>query len=234
MKLKLKKKKPPTPFIPEDDEDEDSKPSTSSLPKGAEAGWMTSNRAEINAMNAAQKAQAQRKRRPELWFKAGDVKTVRFRHSDPKCFAEYSIKSGDRYDTYTKPAEGDRDLFAEVMGLQPRLRFLYEVIDITGYKDQKTGKQVKNVPRFFATNGKVYDVLQKYVQKCGPLTGYDIEITRNGQGTQTSYVLVPESPTPMTQEMKKAENLLAKIAEYYAPPTEQEQVAIARAKGFNV
>lgn len=227
MQLKIKKRKPV-------DSEESNTSFTSKPSDRSESGWMTSNRSEIEAMNAAQKAQAQRKRRPELWFKPGEVKLVRFRHSDPKCFSEYSVANGKRFDGYTKPLDGERDIFAEVMGLQPRLRFLYEVIDITGYKDTKTNKQIRNVPRFFVTNGKVYDVLQKYIQKCGPLTGYDIEITRNGIGTSTNYVLVPESPTPMTQEMKKAENLTAKLDSYYAPPSEQEQIAIARSKGFSV
>lgn len=87
-------------------------------------------------------------RAPELWIPDGKTVTLWFRDPEPVGSIEvYNLKTGKRFRSFTKPGAGQPDLFSSRMGLTPQRKYIYEVVDVDGYIDKKTGKQLKNLPR---------------------------------------------------------------------------------------
>lgn len=194
-------------------------------------GWMMADAESQNAALEQQRSMSGKNRPPEMWLSDGDEKQVRFRDPAPiACLWRYSVKIQGKWTRYTQPDtdNGEEDLFASELNLRPSLCAVYEVIDIAGYTSTKTGKTLKNIPRFLVVNTRLYEQLQKIGQKRGPLPGYNVEICRTGQSTQTLYTAMAESPSPMRPEWKVALRLKPDFQRYYAPPSAIEMDAIVR------
>ena len=194
--------------------------------QGRAPKWaQTTEESQQNALKQSEAASA-RNRPPEFWLKDGDEKKVRIRQEGPiATIFRYSLKVRGNWRQFTAPADGDVDLFRDELGLTPTLRAVYEVIDIAGYTD-KTGKKFRNMPRFFVANQGMFKQLAAIRKKRGPLNQFNIEIARAGEGTKTSYMFLPDAPSPMTPEMKEKPSLRADFAKYYAPLSEEEQRAL--------
>jgi hypothetical protein len=204
------------------------KEASSPLYGGNTPDWLiTDPNEQREALNKQKSFRGGGNRPPELWFREDESKLLRFRYSDaPAIIWAYSAKlRNGRFDRYTAPGKGKPDLFRDELGLKPSFKAIYEVIDINGYKDKK-GKRLTNLPRFWVVSHKVHEQLQHIAQKMGGLDRMNIEVTRTGAGNQTTYTFLPESKSPMTDEMKKAEKLTPKIATFYKPMTESEQRAV--------
>ena len=214
-KVLLKKKPSRLEDLTEEDEEDDDDEST----EEGEASWLITRREDQR--NAAKKAALMSgNRAPEVWFKDGDEKVLRFR-SGPYVLFTYNLKmGGNRFHSATKPAKGQVDLFAEE-GMKPQFVALYEVIDRTGY--EKDGKVVKNVVRFFKATNRIYQQLETIERKRGPLNQYDITVSRTGSGKQTTYTLMPELPEKLPSALRELPSIAKDIAKYYAPPKEAEQ-----------
>lgn len=193
------------------------------------SGWLTRGSENIAAAVATAKAQSSKKFAPEFYLKDGESRTVRFRSSDPiGIFRQYSLRVNGKWVRLTAPEAGARDLMREA-GLNAGMKALYEIIDRTGYTDKKTGKHVKDTPRFFVANMRLHEQLETIKKKRGNLTGFDIEISRSGSGTQTTYTCLPELPSVFNTASIP---VLRKDAEkYYAPPSLEEQKALMN--GYN-
>lgn len=192
-------------------------------------GWMMTGADQQKEALSRQRLLSDAKRPPEMWVKEGEDKLVRFVNEGPiACLYVYSVRIDGRWKSITCPEEGQIDLFKSELGLRPSFKAIYEVVDIHGYVD-KEQKKHKNVRRFYVGSSRVYEALEKLREKKGPLNRYNVEISRTGTGTQTSYTFLPDSPTPMTSEMKAGEALAPKFASYYAPPTAAEQRVLVRA-----
>ncbi len=192
---------------------------------GSVPSWlMTDPRKKHEASDEA-KMQRNRSFIPELWLKPGEDRVVRFRHvRDVGTIWAYSLKlKNGRFTRVTAPANDEVDLFRDELGLKPSFKAIYEVIDIEGFVDKKTGKRKRNLPRFFVASHKIYEALEKLANKKGGLNLMDIEISRVGEGNQTTYLFQPEDKSPMTAEMKAAEKLHLKVPQLFAPPSEAEQ-----------
>lgn len=206
-----------------DTETEDSRPGK------VGGGWMMTGADQQKEALSRQRLLSDAKRPPEMWVKEGEDKLVRFVGEGPvACIYAYSVRVDGRWKSITCPEDGQIDLFKTELGLRPSFKAIYEVVDINGYVD-KDMKKHKNVRRFYTGSSRVYEALEKIREKKGPLNRYNIEISRTGTGTATSYNFMPDSPSPMTPEMKAGEPLAPKFASYYAPPTAAEQRVLVRA-----
>jgi hypothetical protein len=178
-------------------------------------GWMTKGSENIASQVETIKIDAQRKFAPEVIIKEGESKRLRFRANDPiGSVRRYTVKVNGRWTSVTQPPEGEPDPFRE-NNLRSSLKVIWEVVDIDGYKD-KTGKQHKMVPRFLVANVRLHEQLEVIRKKRGDLTKYTIEVSRTGSGTQTTYTLLPEAPSPFP-EMLKIPSIKGDVAKYYAP-----------------
>jgi hypothetical protein len=185
--------------------------------------WMIQGREGIKAAEKRQqKIQKARRRAPEVYLKDGETKLFRFRTSEPVGIFRYRARVGKYHQYFTQPAHGDRDLFAE-SGLEASLAFCYEVFDRTGYVDKKTGKRIKNIPRFFWCSGRTQKAIEKINQKKGGLVKFDIEVSREGADKSTTYTFYPEDNSALSGEMLKAPRLMDEFADYYAPKDEEAQ-----------
>jgi hypothetical protein len=195
---------------------------------GSKPDWLITDPDEQRRAAMEQKAfRGGGNRAPELWLRDGDEKLVRFRHpSKLAVIWRYSLKlKNGKFMQVTQPAKGKVDLFASELGLKPSYKAIYEVIDIKGYKDRK-GARKTNQPKFYLASHKQAENLNKIEEKRGGLHKMDIEISRAGSGTQTTYSFYAQDNEPMTEEQRNAPKLAGRIAEFFAPPKESEQRAL--------
>ena len=86
---------------------------------------------------------------------------------------------------------------------------------------------MRNVSRYFVTSSKLAETIKEVQNQCGPLTKYNVLVSRLGGGKQTTYSVLPKLPaTPMTAEMLRAESLKDKLVKFYSPIDEEAQNAL--------
>lgn len=235
MKIKTRKKSKSlyddepkkTKKRPREDDEEESSSSSSSNSDADD--WLTTNRADQIKQMRRHEAQQKKNsdRPPELWIKDGEARSIRFLSNEPiGSLWRYTIKSGNSFQKVTAPRLGEKDLF-KARAMKPQLLFLYPVIDRTGYRDKK-GKKIANVPRYLVATSRVEKSINKIREKKGDLTRLDIEYSRQGESTDTTYSFFVEGKLSKikSSEKKEAKILRKKARNYYAPPTIQEQRAI--------
>lgn len=217
------KLKPPTSIVKHSREDDD----RSSVMK--RPSWMMTSPEEKKKAVQESRVLSGGRRAPELWFKDGDEKIIRIRdEGDLGAIWRYQVEVDGRWQAYTKPGDDDTDLFREELGLKPALRYIYEVIDVSGYVDKKSGKKVKNVARFWVVPAKVHEQLEKIRQKRGPLNRFDIEVTCTGERISKGYGFFPEADSSMTGEQKAVPRLSKELDKYFGPVPENEQRMIVK------
>ncbi len=204
---------------------EEKEETSASAKKTGKLPWLISDpKALKQESKRAEQAYAQG-RIPEVWFFEDKVTVIRVRHLGSAAMGvyRYSIPNGKRYDKYTAPAEGEFDMFAED-GLTPRLDYIYEVFDRTGYVDKKTGKTIKDKPKFLIAGSRIHKNLITIEEQCGPLCDYDISVKKSGSGQGVSYTMLPKFPkTPITPSMRAEKRLSADMEKWFAPPDEATQ-----------
>lgn len=212
----------------DDDNDDDEK----IINKIRKSGWLIQGtERKQKAMNES-RVLNNRNRPPELWFRDGDEKVLRFRDGGENTpgIWRYQVEVDNQWQTFTVPEEGEVDLFNEELGLRPSLRFIYEVIDLTGYKD-KSGKRIKNIARFWVVPERIHTQLERLRKKAGPLNNFDMSVTRNGSKASTTYEMYPDSSSPMPKEFRKIPRLIDEIEKYYAPlPEDEQRLVVKRAR----
>jgi len=196
-------------------------------PSGLTSSWKSVGTDEIDQRVRQQKALT-RPRPPEFWLPDGATARLRFRTSQPiASINEYTVGSGRNFRKYTAPPLGTPDAFAE-RGLRAKISIVWEVVDLLGYVDKKTGKRLKNIPRFWAMSNRVYETIKQLVKRQGAISTYDVEVTRSGTGVNTTYSLFADKPSPPSLECKKAKSLAGDFDKYYAPMRYDDQLAVLR------
>jgi hypothetical protein len=182
----------------------------------AGAGWMRTGD-QIAKEIKRNKAESMTNMVPSFWLQADETKQVRFLSSKPiAAIYRYSVKVRGRWRKYTQPAPGMPDPFAD-SGLSPYLVTVYEIIDVTGYIGQDK-KRVRNVRKFWEVGGRIEANLSKILQKFGDLTKFNIEVSRDGEGTKATYTFLPEPPSPIPVPKDK-DPLTPKFSQFFAPLT---------------
>lgn len=203
----------------------DNEPSSSSSSGGGD--WAVTDPRKFREL--AQQAQTENRRAPEVWVRDGSSVLLRFLDEGPlACISVYKFRVNGRWAKFTKPADGDPDLFATSLGLRPSKIFIYRAIDISGYTN-KQGKKLRNIPRFYVATVRQYEQLQQLSKEVElPLNKFDIKISRSGSGTNTTYLFIPKPPTVMAVEQKKAAAAFPDFHAYYAPiPLSQQKSIVA-------
>ena len=195
---------------------------------GSSPLWMiTGQQAQAEAVQKAKILQGSG-RAPEIWFKDGESRLVRFRDSGPiACIFVYRFRLGGKVRFFTAASEEEEDLFRDELNARPTFRAIYEVFDYEGYVN-KDKKQVKNIPRFYACSSKQYSHLEILRKKRQGLHNQDIEITRTGEGTSTSYMYMCEDLAPFPDKFKSIPRLVTDFPKYYAPLPVDEQRLMVR------
>lgn len=192
---------------------------------GSLNGWLTRGSENIAAQVETVKMDAQRKFAPEVMIKDGESKRLRFRANDAiGSLRQYSVKVNGRWQSVTQPPDGQPDPLRE-SGLRAGLKTLWEVIDIDGYTDKK-GVEKKMLARFLKANVRLHDQLEIIKKKVGNLTTFNIEISRSGGGTNTTYTLLPESPSALAGAAS-VPSIKNDVSKYYAPVSSAELQSLA-------
>lgn len=214
LKIPPHLKKPPQ--VEEEDDD-----------SSTDSDWMVTDIEDIKKAQAMQRLQSGANRPPELFILNGETKRVRFRDDGQIAgIWQYSFRANGKWVTHTMPPEGEKNFYSKA-GLKPGFKYVYEVIDLDGYTDKKTGKVIKNIPRFLKISGRLNEQLEAIKAKRGGLTGFVIDITRRGEGTQTTYHCMPDPPTPTPTVLKNLPRLAKDFRKYYAPlPPDQQKLVV--------
>jgi hypothetical protein len=213
-----------------------SKPSKDSLADRVEGksksvpSWMKTDPDEVKELEEAQKTAMFSSRPPEFFLSEDETRNIRFTSETyVACAFQYSIPvPGKKYwRKVTQPDEGDKDLLAEA-GKSASLRAIYEIIDVTGYKDKKTSKRIKNIRRFWNMSMKQHEAIQKMREKKGTLLDREWSVTKVGSGKQSTMMIMPEERSSMTSEQKETKSLKKDFQRYYAPPDFKTQKLLLR------
>jgi hypothetical protein len=199
---------------------------SSSLFFGKKPSWMITDQEQKQEAIAATSIN----RPPEIWIPEGETRLLRIR--DPKevcCIFTYNLRLGPKeFRRVTVPSEDDTDLLRDDLGLTPAFTVIYEVIDRKGYVDKKTGKKVREIPRFWVVGKRLYEQIEFIRKRIGPLCNYDIEVSRQGSGQNTTYAILHQSSVPLPPDVKAKPRLAKDIEKFYAPPSEAEQRMLVR------
>lgn len=181
--------------------------------------WAVQDEKDQEAKAEAHKLAYNRKRPPETWVGEGETKYFWFVTPKPLFMPDmYRAKVFGRFQRITVP-DGE-DLFAGTLRSTPFA--IYEVIDVEGYVEKKTGKQHKNIYRFFVATMKQHEFIQDIGVE--DLERYCIKV-RRGTGQPVQYSFMPDTKTyterPDLSKIKVPTD--EEIEEYYRPPTLEEQ-----------
>lgn len=200
-----------------DDEEDDSEDDDDS--------WMITDREKQRKESRRHEAEMRRNsdRPPELWIRDGEARMVQFMSDEPIAMIyRYTVPQGGRFEKVTAPALGNKDLMKRG-GLRASLLAYYLVKDLTGYRDRK-GKQHKNVPRLLVAAGRVQKQIEKIKEKKGDITRLEIEYSRTGSSTDTTYAFFVEGKRkPDPEAPKLLKEFRKKFRSWYRPPTVEEQ-----------
>jgi hypothetical protein len=198
----------------EDDEDSD------------DDSWMIRDKDEQKKVKRTHEAEMRRNsdRPPELWIKDGESRMIQFLSNEPVAMLfRYTVpQGGNRFEKITAPGPGKKDLMKRG-GLRASLLAYYPVVDKTGYVD-RNGKRFKNVLRLLVATGKQEKQIEKMREKKGDLTRIEIDYSRSGTSTDTTYTFFPEGKIKPHPETNKHLKLVKqKFKGWYRPPTLEEQ-----------
>lgn len=177
---------------------------------------------------------------PSLILKDGESTVIRFVTDEPVTFREHYLPNaqGRKFYTCLEGVEENGEVVECPFcssGNKPSFRGAYLIIDRgTDTWVDKDGKQqtAQNQIKIFKQGIKVLKVLDKIRSK-RELTEWDIEISRTGSGTDTSYNFIPEESYSLTdkekeqiQEFKGDKTLIDVLIEEIKPVTFNEALTV--------
>jgi len=209
----------------------DKSPKTSSSKKSSVAkapSWAYTRKDDMDKASDEYDAQKGLIRfRPELRIKDKETKTLRFMSDEPLCMLFfYNIRYKGRWHKFTRPLE-DEDILETELERSPVPYFIWEVFDPEGYI-KNNGERVENICRYWVVPKSLNSRIEGIAERCGPLSNYMLDVKRTGEGTDTQYDFFPSSPSRMPKAALKSKRLNNRWAEFYEPPTIEQQEQIIR------
>ncbi len=177
---------------------------------------------------------------PNLILRDGESTAIRFVTDEPVTFREHYLPNaqGRKFYTCLEGVEENGEVVECPFcssGNKPSFRGAFLIIDRgTDTWVDKDGKQqtAQNQIKIFKQGIKVLKVLDKIRTK-RELTEWDIEISRTGSGTDTSYNFIPEESYSLTdkeqeqiREFKGDKTLIDVLIEEIKPVTFNEALTI--------
>jgi hypothetical protein len=139
---------------------------------------------------------------------------IRFLDEEPFSFRQHSFQVDGKWPKFTcRQGLDDQGCPLCKSGDQPRFVAAFTVYD---RRDKKIKTYVQGI--------RVLKVLDKLHARSGGLTGQDIEVTRSGKGTDTTYNFIPCSPSEVPTEAKDQDGNVKHIdfSKIYAPKSYNE------------
>jgi hypothetical protein len=151
----------------------------------------------------------------EFFLKSGDEAIIRVLDDAPVNIRDHFIKGENKWVTCT----GDTSCPICATGNKAQNHFIFQVIDKREYVSPKDGKTYKDQVKLWRVGIKLLRLLKLKSNKAGPLSTYDIEVSKLGEGQQVSYnidvVISTLNTPPEIPEGQEKYNL----EEVLAPPT---------------
>lgn len=178
------------------------------------------------AKKEAIKAKARGSWTPEFWLKNGEEAAVRFVSDQPFCIYTHRVKIGNRFSERTCLEDtGSKCPLCE-SGNKRRFVGCFSVIDRR--KESWTnneGKTIRkeNTLKLWRCGQRILGQLDNLIAKRGSLLGYDVSVSRAGEGKDSVYNFIPEQPSALSADdrMKKPLDLMKLLA----PKTRSEILA---------
>lgn len=199
--------------------------------------WLITNPKTMDKRIKEQQQQSARRSTPRFFLKSGDERLIRFRHTSALgCIAQYILKIGKNYENYTAPGinpiteQAEIDLF-EQSGNSPVNRFLWEIIDRSGYYSTKKKEQITDVPRIWEAGTRLHQQIVAMLSEIDDPLETDFLVKRSGSGTSTSYTIIPKFRSTTPLNLAKIPSIAESVPEWYAPPSLEEQQKVLQRMG---
>jgi hypothetical protein len=187
---------------------------------GGAKGWFERGRDKarrrIKRDAARQKQMFQQNSVRYLWIKDGEEATVRFLDVEPVTFFEHSLRVGGRFEE--KTCSGEDDCLACKRGIPRRWKAAYNVIDRREFKG-KDGTVYVDTVKIYKVGKQVFEQIDRVDRKYD-LEDCEISIERSGGGLDTTYQLLPEPSSELSQEDKLKDKI--DLVKALQPPTQKQ------------
>ena len=188
----------------------------------SDTSWKLTQQQAVQEIEA-RKAAAKGSYIPAVYLKDGENSRLRFVDEAPviTCY-QHTINRGGRFRSFT--CMNTDECPACAAGQNRSFRAVYRVY-VESFKD-KQGKMHKNECRLFLANSRTFESLKTIALKKG-LTSRWCDISREGEGFQTTYVVIPDDPEKLSLTLRQAK-LITKdsVEELFAPPTRKSMIAL--------
>jgi len=150
-----------------------------------------------------------------FWLQEDESAEVRFMSGEPINIFEHNIRIDGKFAQRTcLQGTGEKCPLCE-RGDKKRFVGVFCVIDRRTNKWTSKGDGKKHVEvnqvKMWRCGHRILGMLEKFIAKRGKLTGYDIEVTRSGAGTDTIYNMIPGDWLKVAEDKEKQPLDLLKI-----------------------
>jgi hypothetical protein len=179
-----------------------------------------------HAKKEAAKAKARGSWTPEFWLKNGEEAEVRFLSDQPFCIYTHRVKIGNRFAERTCLEDtGSKCPLCE-SGNKRRFVGCFSIIDRRKESwTNKEGKLIKkeNTLKLWRCGQRILGQLDNLIAKRGSLLGYDVSVSRAGEGKDSVYNFIPEQPSALSVDDRGKKPL--DLVKLLSPKTRPELLA---------
>jgi hypothetical protein len=151
----------------------------------------------------------------EFFIKSGEEAKIRILTDEPVNIRDHFVKGENKWYTCT----GDESCKLCASGNKAQNHFIFQVIDRREYTSPVNGKTYKDQIKLWRVGIKLLRLLKLKSNKTGPLSTYDIEVSKLGEGQQVSWSIDVVVDTLKTKaEIPEGQELYA-LEDVLAPPT---------------
>lgn len=172
---------------------------------------------------------------PEFWLKDGESADIRLLTDEPMCLYQHRVAIGtQKYAPRTCLGEGNNCPLCKV-GNKRQFVGVFKILDRREEKwTSKDGKAhaQENTVKVWRCGQRILGQLEALHAKKGDLTSYDINMTRNGKGLETTYLPIPDAPEKLSKaDRKKRDETKIDLEKVLAPKSRTELLAEMGASG---
>lgn len=161
----------------------------------------------------------------DFFLKDGETAVIRILRAEPD--EPFNIRShfvNNRWVTCPQGIDGEDCPVCE-SGKKATNQFVFNVIDTRDFVD-KNGKSHKDEVKLWRVGIKLLKLLKRRAANYGPLNTYDIEVTRLGSGTNTTYDIDVLTKSIGSEINLTAEQVPFVLEDVLAPKSRAELIGV--------
>jgi hypothetical protein len=151
----------------------------------------------------------------EFFTKSNEEARIRILVDEPVNIRDHFVKGENKWYTCT----GDETCKLCAQGNKAQNHFIFQVIDRREYTSPANGKTYKDQVKIWRVGIKNLRLLKLKSNKSGPLSSYDLDVIKMGDGQQISWSFDVVTDTIKTKPVLPEGQELYNLEQVLAPPT---------------